>query len=56
MAKRGAARALPARRGPAALAAVTQGPGSSCSWGLSVLIYYSPRLDCLIGAMCSGLH
>lgn len=49
----GSGSALPARRAPAA---ATRGLCPSCSRGLSVLIYYSPRLDCLIEEMCSSLH
>lgn len=48
--------ALPARRVPAALVTFTRGLGPSCSPGLSLLIYYSARLDCLIAEMCSSLY
>lgn len=35
---------------------IHQGPRASCSPGLSPLIYYSARLDCLIVEMCRSLH
>lgn len=52
----GAGSALAARRAPAALVTFARGLGPSCSPGLSALIYYSARLDCLIAEMCSSLH
>lgn len=54
--KPGAGSAPPERRAPAALAAATRGLGPSCSRGLSLLIYYSACLDCLIAEMCSSLY